>query len=65
MFEGSSAVASKRDNLADTISLCLSVTSVKFDTQSKIDLSAIDEFDKMVQGTYLAIALQMLSPELI
>jgi hypothetical protein len=51
--------------LADTISFCLSVTSAKFHTQSKADMSAIDESDQMVQGTSLAIAFQILSPELI
>jgi hypothetical protein len=65
MSEGSSAAASMRDNLADTISFCLSVTSAKFHTQSKADMSAIDESDQMVQGTSLAIAFQILSPELI
>ena len=65
MSEGSSAAASMRDSLADTISFCLSVTSVKFHTKSKADLSAIDESDKMLQGTSPAIAFQMLSPELI
>lgn len=56
MSEGSSAAARMRDNLADTISFCLSVTSAKFHTQNKADLSAIDESEKTAQGTSIAIA---------